>query len=527
MKFRLLGILTILMCCALGIACVSAPSQTVVSQPRAEVQIASGPEDEPFYDDLAGYGEWVHVKGPGWVWSPYNTPAGWRPYQLGHWVYTDYGWTWASDESYGWAVYHYGRWSNHPAYGWVWSPGTDWGPAWVAWHEGAGWVGWAPLPWNVGWRVGVGLDWGGVNVNVALGPSAWYFVQARDMVSPGLRYHVAPASRNVTLIQTTQNVTNYIYVDNRIIDRSVKVENIGRAVGHTIPRYRVRPADSPGSDPGGKVRGQEFVLFRPNPVRGAKSQGRAVPPGHDAGREPVDRGRHTGQSDELSGAEIAEEPEQSADRGRHAGRSDEAADADQGEAPRQGVDRGWHGRADEASNPDHPEEPATENDSTHPSTTTRQRPSRYPKAADPQSRRAPQQSPAGANPRSDESPEQEAPLATPAGNRSSGRTPADRSGNAAPPAQSKPDHPGSANQDNANPPSAKPESANAPAEKPNQPKTPPAKPEQTRQQPGKSRGKKPGDSTAKPDKPKPEEKDPKGANSEESKSENADSGDKN
>jgi hypothetical protein len=373
----------------------------------------------------------------------------------------------------------------------------------VAWHEGAGWVGWAPLPWQVGWRVGVGLDWGGVNVNVALGPSAWYFVQSRDMVSPGLRYRVAPASRNVTLVQTTQNVTNYIYVDNRIIDRSVKVEKIGRAVGHTIPCYRVRPADSPGSDPGGKVRGQEFVLFRPNPVRGARSQGRVVPPGHDAGREPVDRGRHAGRSDEVSESEPGDAPQEPVDRGRHAGRSDEASNLDSGE------------------------ESATDSDSTHPSTQTKQRPSRYPKAAEPQNKRAQQQPPAEATPRSEDSPEQEAPLATPVGNRSNRRSPADRSGNAAPPGQTKPDNPGSVNRGNADTPAGKPESANAPAEKPDQPKTQTPKPEQTRQQPGKSRGKKAGGSAAKPDKPKPDEKDPKGANSEESKSDNADSGDKN
>src|SRR2546427_9227492 len=44
----------------------------------------SGAENEPFYDDLTPYGDWVYVSGPGWAWVPYNPPAGWRPYQLGH-----------------------------------------------------------------------------------------------------------------------------------------------------------------------------------------------------------------------------------------------------------------------------------------------------------------------------------------------------------------------------------------------------------------------------------------------------------
>ena len=202
MKMRGLGIVMILACCGLEIACVSVPYQPVYSQPAAVVAVPPGAEEQPFYDDLAPYGRWVYVSGPGWAWSPYNLSIGWCPYQLGHWVFTDQGWTWASDENFGWAVYHYGRWCNDPARGWLWIPGTEWGPAWVAWHEGGGWVGWAPLPWQVRWQAGVGLDWGVLNVDVALGPSSWYFVQARDMVDPGVRYRVAPASRNITLIKS-------------------------------------------------------------------------------------------------------------------------------------------------------------------------------------------------------------------------------------------------------------------------------------------------------------------------------------
>src|SRR5688572_32433779 len=41
---------------------------------------------------------------------------------------TDDGWFWDSDERFGWATYHYGRWINHRYYGWVWVPGTEWAP---------------------------------------------------------------------------------------------------------------------------------------------------------------------------------------------------------------------------------------------------------------------------------------------------------------------------------------------------------------------------------------------------------------
>jgi hypothetical protein len=284
MKNRCIVLCLVAACCAGAIACVSGTTyQRVYSQPPPAPVAAPPPgaQDQPFYSDLAPYGDWVYVSGPGWVWSPYNMPADWRPYQAGHWVLTDYGWTWASDEEFGWAVYHYGRWHNDGAYGWVWVPGTEWGPAWVAWHEGAGYVGWAPLPWQVTWQAGIGLDWSGVNVNVALGPSAWYFVPARAMVDPGCRRYIVPAAQNVTLIQRTSNVTNYTYVDNRIINQSVRVETIGRAVGHPVQKYHLEQADSPEHGHGGRVQGDSFVVFRPDPGQGAHSQRRSVPPGHD------------------------------------------------------------------------------------------------------------------------------------------------------------------------------------------------------------------------------------------------------
>lgn len=99
-----------------------------------------------FYDNLAQYGNWIQRPNHGWVWTPRDVSASWRPYQAGHWVWSDQGWTWLSDEPYGWATYHYGRWYQDPEIGWAWVPGTDWAPAWVSWQEGNDYVGWAPLP---------------------------------------------------------------------------------------------------------------------------------------------------------------------------------------------------------------------------------------------------------------------------------------------------------------------------------------------------------------------------------------------
>ncbi|MCE2694183.1 MAG: hypothetical protein LW645_07940 [Verrucomicrobiaceae bacterium] len=43
-------------------------------------------------------------------------------------------------------MYHYGRWANVERHGWIWVPGTEWGPGWVSWRHSPRYVGWAPLP---------------------------------------------------------------------------------------------------------------------------------------------------------------------------------------------------------------------------------------------------------------------------------------------------------------------------------------------------------------------------------------------
>lgn len=94
-----------------------------------------------FYQRLAPHGRWFRHATHGWVWHPRGVAVGWRPYTIGHWVWTDdFGWLWDSDEDWGWATYHYGRWFYDTNYGWVWTPGAVWGPAWVSWRFGGGYI---------------------------------------------------------------------------------------------------------------------------------------------------------------------------------------------------------------------------------------------------------------------------------------------------------------------------------------------------------------------------------------------------
>ncbi|HKE13755.1 MAG TPA: DUF6600 domain-containing protein, partial [Kofleriaceae bacterium] len=129
---------------------VEPPADEGYDQPQ---EAEPPPEDsgsiDTFYDALAPYGQWVESPEYGQVWVPSRRAVGpgFTPYATGGgWVYSDNGWMFASDYSWGWAPFHYGRWYREPRWGWVWVPGSVWAPAWVDWRFGGGVIGWAPLP---------------------------------------------------------------------------------------------------------------------------------------------------------------------------------------------------------------------------------------------------------------------------------------------------------------------------------------------------------------------------------------------
>lgn len=110
----------------------------------AAQQTAEALNFQVFYDALAPFGTWIHEEQYGYVWIPPETDF--HPYYTnGYWEMTVYGNTWISLYPWGWAPFHYGRWTYDPFYGWIWIPGYQWAPAWVCWRHGRGYYGWAPL----------------------------------------------------------------------------------------------------------------------------------------------------------------------------------------------------------------------------------------------------------------------------------------------------------------------------------------------------------------------------------------------
>src|SRR6202521_4532677 len=75
------------------------------------------------YQDLDEYGTWRVDAGYGNVWVPNRVSVGWAPYHDGHWTWIDpWGWTGGDDAPRGFAVSHYGRWTDLSGT-WGWVPG--------------------------------------------------------------------------------------------------------------------------------------------------------------------------------------------------------------------------------------------------------------------------------------------------------------------------------------------------------------------------------------------------------------------
>jgi hypothetical protein len=161
-----------------------------------------------FYERLAPEGRWFDVTGYGYCFQPRVARVStWRPYVDGCWSWTSLGWSWQSNEPFGWATYHYGRWVHLTQYGWLWVPGSEWAPAWVAWRQSRDHVGWAPLPPERGPCVSVQRD---CDSRYGLGPASYTFIQTTNFIRPSYVTICHPVSYNSTIFRSTVNITQIV-----------------------------------------------------------------------------------------------------------------------------------------------------------------------------------------------------------------------------------------------------------------------------------------------------------------------------
>jgi hypothetical protein len=228
----------------------TAPDTSDVTPPTTEVTV------DYFYNTLAPYGTWVDVDGYGRCWRPtvvvYN--SAWQPYgDHGHWVYTDDGWYWMSDYSWGWAPFHYGRWFRDARFGWCWYPDTVWGPSWVTWRYSDDYCGWAPLPPRCEYREGLGFFYNGAAVSIGfdfgLGVDCFTFVSTRDFCDPHPWRHRVE-SREMTQIYNRTTVINNFDVDRRnggFINHGIDPQRITQVTHAQIHQVAIRDTAGPGA----------------------------------------------------------------------------------------------------------------------------------------------------------------------------------------------------------------------------------------------------------------------------------------
>jgi len=209
-----------------------------------------------FYDYLSPFGMWVYYPPYGYVWIPRDTWYGWRPYTYGRWVWTDYGWTWVSHFKWGWAPFHYGRWGWDRELGWFWMPDTVWGPGWVTWRRGDFYIGWAPLPPEARFVIGVGIR----DLPFSIPPSHWIFVEGNYFLEPSLHRHIFPFERNITIINYTVIHTNIYVQNNRVINGGIDIDHIRRVTKQSVSKFELKDAKREGES---RVEYGNLEIYRP------------------------------------------------------------------------------------------------------------------------------------------------------------------------------------------------------------------------------------------------------------------------
>ena len=198
-------------------------------------------QDVVGYEDLDANGSWRVDATYGNVWFPNRVSAGWAPYRDGHWSWVDpWGWTWVDDAPWGFAVSHYGRWTNlRGTWGWVPGPTRErayYAPALVAFVGGN----------NFQLRFSSGNA----------GAVAWFPLAPREIYQPSYvvsRGYFENINRSNTIINNTvinntvinntynnSNVTNVVYVNRSVPGAVIAVPTTAFVQSQPVGRAAVQ-----------------------------------------------------------------------------------------------------------------------------------------------------------------------------------------------------------------------------------------------------------------------------------------------
>ena len=193
-------------------------------------------QDVVGYEDLDTNGNWRVDATYGNVWYPNRVASGWAPYRDGHWAWVDpWGWTWVDDAPWGFAVSHYGRWTNlRGTWGWVPGPVRTrayYAPALVAFVGGN----------NFQLSISSG-NVGGV---------AWFPLAPREVYRPAYtvsRGYFENINNSNTVINNTvinnyynnTNVTNIVYANRQVPGAVIAVPTTTFVQSQQVSRAAVR-----------------------------------------------------------------------------------------------------------------------------------------------------------------------------------------------------------------------------------------------------------------------------------------------
>ncbi len=234
------------------------------------------------YQDLDANGTWRVDASYGNVWVPSYVAADWAPYRDGHWAWIDpWGWTWIDDAPWGFAVSHYGRWTNMRGT-WGWVPG--------------------PLRSRAYYAPALVAFVGGDNFRLTIasgnvGGIAWFPLAPREVYRPSYaasRSYFENVNHSNTVIDKTvinnfynrTNVTDVVYTNRHVPGAVVAVPTSTFVQSQPVSRAAVRV--------GGEMLGSAPMAVAPHlaptaqSVRGAATPGDR-PPAHVFERPVVAR----------------------------------------------------------------------------------------------------------------------------------------------------------------------------------------------------------------------------------------------
>jgi Family of unknown function (DUF6600) len=221
-----------------------------------------------FYDQLSPYGQWVNYPNYGFVWIPDAGPD-FVPYSSqGHWILTDYGWTWMSDYSWGWAPFHYGRWDYDQYYGWLWIPGNEWGPAWVTWRRADGYYGWEPMEPGITLSATFGRAYDSHNDH-------WIFVRDRDIDRSDIGHYYIGRTDQSRIIMRSSVIRN-TYSDNSrhtTYAAGPTRNDFQKVAGRRVSPVSIRENDRPGQN----MSNGHLMMYRPVVVKSNARESKPAP----------------------------------------------------------------------------------------------------------------------------------------------------------------------------------------------------------------------------------------------------------